>query len=84
MKVQVSLDDELVQRIDLCAESMYTSRSGFIAMSCVQFLNQNELIAAINRMSYAFKMAAEKGYLEQEAVKQWEEMERLFSMIAPK
>lgn len=84
MKVQVSLDDELVQRIDKCAETMYTSRSGLIAMSCIQFLNQNELVGAISRMSHAFKLAAEKGILAEEAVKQWDELERTLSLIMPK
>ena len=40
MKVQVSLDERLVERIDSFADANYMSRSGFISFATCQYLNQ--------------------------------------------
>lgn len=84
MKLQVSLDEELVGRIDNCAENMYMSRSGFISMACVQYLNQNEFISSFNRVSNACKLVAEKGEVDDEIKKQFEDFERVCELINPK
>lgn len=40
MKVQVSLDEKLVERIDNYAFANYMSRSGLISFATTQYLNQ--------------------------------------------
>ena len=42
MKVQVSLDEKLVERIDSYAAENYMSRSGFISFATSQYLNQSD------------------------------------------
>ena len=40
MKVNVTLDDELMQRVDNYADRNYMSRSGLISIAVTQYLNQ--------------------------------------------
>ena len=75
MKLQISLDDELVSRIDNCADRNYMTRSGFISQACVQFLNQNELVSSINRISYAVLKAAENNQIDEDTRRQLEEFQ---------
>ena len=41
-KVQISLEDELLERIDFYAKNTYTTRSGLIARVFVEFLDEKE------------------------------------------
>ena len=41
-KVQISLEDELLERIDFYAKNTYTTRSGLIARVLVEFLDEKE------------------------------------------
>ena len=51
MKVQVSLDERLVERIDSYADANYTSRSGFISFVTSLYLNQVDVINESNKQS---------------------------------
>lgn len=81
MKLQISLDDELVSRIDNCADRNYMTRSGFISQSCVQFLNQNELVSSINRISYAVLKAAENNEIDEGTRRQLEEFQIMVKVM---
>lgn len=81
MKVQISLDDDLVQRIDSYADSVYMSRSGMITQACVQYLNQNELVASLHRISLACEKVASSGQVDEETMKQLDEFQRLVRMF---
>ena len=81
MKLQISLDDELVSRIDNCADRNYMTRSGFISQACVQFLNQNELVSSINRISYAVLKAAENNEIDEDTRRQLEEFQIMVKVV---
>lgn len=81
MKVQISLDDELVARIDNCADSSYTTRSGFITQACVQYLNQTELVSSINRISFACQRIAESNTIDEETKRQFEEFQIMVRVL---
>lgn len=81
MKLQISLDDELVSRIDNCADRNYMTRSGFISQACVQFLNQNELVSSINRISYAVLKAAENNEIDEDTRRQLEEFQLMVKVM---
>lgn len=84
MKLQISLDDELVARIDNCADKNYMSRSGFISQACVQLLNQTELVSSVNRISYACQKVAETNQLDEESQQQFKEFELLAKIMLGK
>ena len=81
MKLQISLDDVLVSRIDNCADRNYMTRSGFISQACVQFLNQNELVSSINRISYAVLKAAENNEIDEDTRRQLEEFQIMVKVM---
>ena len=41
-KVQISIDEELLKRIDFYAEKTYSTRSGLVARVMVEFLDEKE------------------------------------------
>lgn len=81
MKVQVSLDEKLVARIDNYADSNYMSRSGLISFATSQFLNQADVILAVNDMALAMRKIADQGTLDHETMEQLEDFERICKML---
>ena len=84
MKLQISLDDELVKRIDNAADQNYMSRSGFISQACLQMLTQTEMVNAVNRVSYALLKIAESNEVDEETKKQLDEFEIMARMMSGK
>jgi metal-responsive CopG/Arc/MetJ family transcriptional regulator len=82
MKVQISLDDELMVRIDNNADNNYMSRSGLISLACTQFLNTAELTFAIKDMALAMRMIADKGEIDEEALVQLQDFERIIKVLS--
>lgn len=83
MKVNVTLDDALMERIDSYADANYMSRSGFVSLACTQYLNQMEAFRAIKEMALCMKKIADNGKLDHETMEQLEDMERLAKMCLP-
>lgn len=81
MKVQISLDDKLMERIDNYADSNYMSRSGFFTFASNQFLNQVEVMALVKDMSLAMRKIADTGELDHETIEQLEDFERISKML---
>lgn len=80
-KVQISIDDELLEKIDICADEMYMSRSGFISYAASQFVNQGIMIKAITDISLAMRKIADSGEIDDISKQQLGDFERLISMI---
>ena len=49
-KINITLDEELLDRIDKYAKSNAMSRSGLLAMSAAQYLNAVESMPSINKL----------------------------------
>ena len=82
MKVTISLDDELMSRIDCYADEMFMKRTGVISLACVQYLNAYEGIKAIKDMALAMRKIADKGEVDEETRQQLEDFERAAKMLA--
>ena len=82
MKVNISLDDELVSRIENYADEMFMKKSGVISLACVQFLNAQEGIKAIRDMALAMRKIADKGEIDDETRHQLEDFERVAKMLS--
>ena len=61
MKLSISLDDNLVQRIDSFAKGNSISRSGFLAMAATQYLNQMQVLSSMPEIVQIMKTAAANG-----------------------
>lgn len=81
MKVQISLDDDLMERIDACADRSYMSRSGLISLACTQFLQQADMVEAVKRISFACQKVADMGSIDDETKKQLDDFQRLVGFI---
>jgi len=80
-KLQVSIDDELLKKIDKYSETMYMSRSGFISYAAAQVINSNAVMVAITDISLAMKKIADTGVISDDERQQLEDFERVIKMI---
>lgn len=81
MKINVSLDDKLIERIDNYSENYYMSRSSFVSLACTQFLNQSELVFAIKDLSLAMQKIAKDKKIDDETLERLEDFERISRMF---
>lgn len=84
VKVNITLDEELLQRIETYADENYLTRSGLITLATSQFLLQAEASRAIVDMSLALRKIAETGTVSDDQLKQLEDFERFARMLAGK
>jgi len=77
MKVGITLDDELLKRIDSYADANYMSRSGLLSVAATHYLNALEVQSAIKDISLAMRKIADTGKVDHETLEQLEDFERL-------
>lgn len=82
MKVNISLDDELMKRLDDYADRNYMSRSGLISLACTQYLNSNEMVLAVKDMALCMRKIADTGIIDHEMMEQLEDFERFAKMLS--
>lgn len=82
MKVQISLADELMDRVDSYADENYMSRSGLISFAVTQFLNQADAIRIVKDIGVAIRKVADEGKMDEDTKRQLEDYERLCKMIS--
>lgn len=82
-KVQITLDDKLLERVDTYADENYMSRSGLLSLAATQFLNAAEVSRAIKGMSFAMQKIADNGEIDEKTMKELEDWERLAKMLMP-
>lgn len=80
-KVQISIDEQLLDRIDTYADQTYMSRSGLITLACSQYLNQAEIVYAIKDLSLAMQKIAKDKKIDSKTMEQLEDFERLSRML---
>lgn len=83
MKVGITLDDNLLARIDSYADENYMSRSGLLSLAVTQFLNAADMAKAVKDLSLAMRKIADTGKLDHETVEQLEDFERLAHYMVP-
>lgn len=80
-KVNISIDDELLERVDKATKKLYTSRSGLVSMALSQFLLANEMTYAITDLSSAMRKIADTGAIDDDTYRQLEEFERFAELL---
>lgn len=84
MKVQITLDDALMERVDAYADENYMSRSGLLSLAITQFLNASDVTKAIKEMAVCMRKIADTGTVDHEVMEQLEDFERLSKMLVMK
>ena len=80
-KINISLDDNLLERMDRYAEDNYMSRSGLVSISVAQYLNANEVMTVVKDMSLAMRKIADSGTIDSETEQKLEDFERISKML---
>jgi metal-responsive CopG/Arc/MetJ family transcriptional regulator len=80
-KINISINDELLTRIDKFSENNYLSRSGLISLACNQFLVTQEAQSMFRSISLAFNKIAEQGCVDEATQKELEDIMRLCAML---
>lgn len=81
MKINVSLDDDLLRRIDEHADSNYMTRSGLISLACVQYLGQFEMMTLVKDMSLCMRKIADSGNIDDESMALLRDFEGMCRLI---
>lgn len=84
IKVNITLEEELLQRIETYADENYLTRSGLITLAVSQYLSQAEASRAIVDMSLAMRKIADTGTVTDEQLRELEDFERFARMLAGK
>ena len=80
-KITISVNDDLLKRLDSYADNNYMTRSGFFSVSAIDYLNQKEAISAIRDVSLAVKKIADNGKIDSESMEKIEDFERLVKLL---
>lgn len=84
MKLGISINDNLMKRIDSFCEKNYLNRSAFFTQASTQFLNANEMHFAIQNLSIAMQKIADEGVIDEESQKELEEFTRFVEILTGK
>ena len=80
-KINITMDDALLERADNFADNNYTSRSGLISLALRQYLDSQDLMQAIKNMCFSMQVIAEKGEITEEQQKELDEFKILVDML---
>ncbi len=75
-KVQISINDDLLKRIDNYAQDNYMTRSGIIGTAVTEYLNTREVIMLVKNLSLAIGKIADTGNVDNETMEKLEDFER--------
>ena len=67
IKVNITLDEELMRRVDEYAEENYLNRSSLVSLATTQFLNAADVTKAIKEMAFAMRKIADNGEIDDES-----------------
>lgn len=81
MKVQITLDDALMERVDTYADENYMSRSGLVSLAVTQYLNSADVTKAIKDMALCMRKIADTGNIDDEIREELEDFERIAKML---
>lgn len=82
VKINITLDEELLRRLDDYAEENYLNRSSLISLATTQFLNTQDVTKAIKDMAFSMRKIADTGQIDDATRRQLEDFERLSKMFA--
>ena len=82
VKVQITVDSDLLARADNYADNNYTSRSGLIGIALRQYLDSQDLAQSIQRMSVAMQVIAEKGEIDEDVKKELDTFKALSEILS--
>lgn len=80
-KISVTMDENLLKRVDEYVAQNYINRSNLISQLCAQYLDQLKVMELMDSMVFALNKIADKGEIDEDSKRQLEDFERLVKMI---
>lgn len=80
-QVQISINEELLEKIDSYITNNYLSRSSFFTLAASQFLSQVEVTQYMKQLTVIMREIADKGEVTEEMSRQLEDLEKLSKML---
>lgn len=80
-KINISINDELLGRIDNFADENYSSRSGLITTAVTEYLNSREMVLLVKNLSLAIAKIADTGNVDEDTLKMMEDFERATRIV---
>ena len=84
VKVQITLEDELLSMVDDYCDKNFMNRSWLISQSLIQVLNQQKLIDSLSNLSIAMKNCSLNGEIDEDTKNEMKNFEVLCSMLMRK
>ena len=79
--VQISVNEELLKKIDEYAKENFLSRSGFFSMLANNHFQALEVTKSLKDLSLSIRQVAQNNEIDEETAKKLEDFERLTRMI---
>lgn len=84
MKVQLSINDKLMERVDDFAEKNYYNRSSLFQVAMTEYLNAKEMQSLLPEMVACMRSIADNGNIDDETQAKINDIERLMRIVTGK
>lgn len=81
-KVQISIDEGLLARLDEFADRNFCTRSGAVSMAVSQLVLQDELQRSLRSMALAMQRIAENGELDEQSKNDMKQIQALVQIMS--
>ena len=76
-KISISINDDLLSRLDKSAAETYSSRSGFISQAVLQYLTSIEIPNIMSNMYVVMQKIADNNEIDEETKRQLQDFQAL-------
>lgn len=83
-KIGITMDDELLSRLDQVADEQYSTRSGLITLCVLNYLNSIEVQKAFGKTSLALDRISKLGFIDKKTLQELEDIKRLLELVSIK
>lgn len=81
-KFQVSMEDELLARLDEYADRNFTTRSGAVSLACNQLIMADDIRRSTLSLAFSMKRIAESNEIDEQTKKELQSFEMLAKMFS--
>lgn len=81
MKVQLSINDELMKKVDEYADANYFTRSSLFTVAVTDYINSKMFLNAMQDFTVAVQQIAEKNEIDEDTKQELKKMEVLVEML---
>lgn len=81
-KINISIDEKLLEQVDDYADKHFTTRSGFFTQASIGLLAQEDVRNSLGIMALAMKKIADTGTIDEKTQRDLEDFERICNMLS--